>query len=182
MILAVATLSFGLCLSVILSYFFGSVKTANYIDRYRFFFHWSTLVGFIIVWAVTTGVFHYKSGQPDTLWKAACSAAENELIPGQDIWTICTASIWVSGCGFTNVGLHVTELILCVGIVPLQALRMRFKHDISKAEQAPMSSYVDYAPPYERKSVDEGWMRVNSQYQPRKGDSHSFDSIRLQVV
>jgi hypothetical protein len=46
-----------------------------------------------------------------------------------------------------------------------------------------MSSYVDYAPPneppYERKSVDEGWIQHN---QGRKAENYSFDSIRLQVV
>lgn len=60
---------------------------------------------------------------------------------------------------------------------------MKLKRDINSAEQAPMSSYVDYAPsnepPYERKSVDEGWIQHN---QGRKTDSYSFDSIRLQVV
>lgn len=188
MVLVVATISFVLCLSVILSYFFSSVKTTNYLDRYRFFFHWSTMIGFIIVWAVTTSVFHVKSGQPQDLWHASCNAAKNDLIPddlnpGNEIWTICTASIWISGCGFTNVGLHVLELLIAVSILPLQALRMKLRRDINSAEQAPMSSYVDYAPPneppYERKSVDEGWIRHN---QGRKTENYSFDSIRLQVV
>jgi hypothetical protein len=161
MIMIVAFISFALCLAVLISYFISGTKMANVIDRYRFFFHWSTLIGFIIVWAVTTSIFHVKSQQPQDLWHASCFAATHDLIPGTDIWIICNASKWVSGCGFTLV------------ILPLQALRFKLKRDIDKAEQQPMSSFVNY----ERESVDErlyhhGYGKVQS---------HSFDSIRLQA-
>ncbi|KAG2173569.1 hypothetical protein INT44_007160 [Umbelopsis vinacea] len=185
MVLIVASISFALCLSVILSYFCtrGGVKTANVIDRYRFFFHWSTILGFIIVWAVTTSVFHVKSGRPNDLWAATCTAAKNDLIEGNDIWTICTASIWISGCGFTNVGLHVFELVVSLSILPLQALRMKLKRDIDQAERTPMaSSYMNEATPFEPKSLDESWHRVDYHDRYRKVDNHSFDSIKLQVV
>jgi hypothetical protein len=184
MVLIVASISFALCLSVILSYFCtrGGVKTANVIDRYRFFFHWSTIVGFIIVWAVTTSVFHVKSGQPQDLWAATCNAAKNDLVEGDEIWTICTASIWISGCGFTNVGLHVFELVVSLSILPLQALRMKLKRDIDQAERTPMSSYMDEVTPFERKSLDEGWHRVDYEDRFRKVDNHSFDNIKLEVV
>jgi hypothetical protein len=185
MLLIVASISFGLCLSVILSYFFsrGGVKTANVIDRYRFFFHWSTILGFIIVWAVTTSVFHVKSGQPNDLWAASCTAAKNDLIEGQDIWTICTASIWISGCGFANVGLHVFELVMSISIIPLQALRYKLKRDIDQAERAPMSPYTDeQMSPYGHKSMDERWHHMDSPDQFRKVDNYSFDNIKLQVV
>ncbi|KAJ2958584.1 hypothetical protein NQZ79_g5868 [Umbelopsis isabellina] len=137
-------------------------------------------------WTGTDSSF-IGSQQPQDLWHESCFAASHDLIPGNDIWAICNASKWVSGCGFTNVGLHLLELFITLAIVPLQALRFKLKRDIDKAEHQPMSSFTDY----ERGSVDERLYQASQhgyhqEYHQGslqgygKVHSHSFDSIRLQ--
>ncbi|KAK6389519.1 hypothetical protein LTR65_006690 [Meristemomyces frigidus] len=132
---AVAAISFLLNTAIVIAYWKG-VKQANSADKVAGYWSNILLVGHIVVWAVSAGVYRYGkepvNGHFKDLWGWSCSTAADELqavITDVKFGTYCNIQSTSFYSGLVNVGTG----LLSASVYLLAVLRLRSKRRVQKA-------------------------------------------------